>query len=348
MKNVAIFQKDLKMGGIQKSLLNLLKKMDKYNVDLYLFDKNNFFKTEIPSNINIIYLKPFSKICKLIPFNIIKKIKKINIKKEYDIAIDFNGYSNECAIGALNTKSKRTVIWCHNDIIIKYKNEWKYRILFNNFKNKYKYFDKIVNVSEGAMYSFIDKTKIDSEKVIYIPNYIDTEEIVNKSLENIELELKSDTYNLISVGRICKQKGFDILINYMENIIEKNKNINLYIIGDGPDKEKIQKIINKKNLQNYIFLLGGKTNPYKYMNKMDGFILTSRYEGQGIVALEALTIGLDIFVTKNLQKYLPEIEVTDNIVEAVLQAKKKEKNTNNLDEYNNKINIKISNLIEGD
>ena len=120
MKNVAIFQKDLKMGGIQKSLLNLLKKMDKYNVDLYLFDKNNFFKTEIPSNINIIYLKPFNKICKLIPFNIIKKIKKINVKKEYDIAIDFNGYSNECAIGAINTKSKKTLIWCHNDIIIKY------------------------------------------------------------------------------------------------------------------------------------------------------------------------------------------------------------------------------------
>lgn len=348
MKNIAIFQQDLKMGGIQKSLLNLLKKMDKYNVDLYLFDKNNFFKAELPSNINVIYLKSFSKIYKLIPFNIIKKIKKINIKKEYDIAIDFNGYSNECAIGALNTKSKKTLIWCHNDIIIKYKNEWKYRILFNNFKSKYKFFDHIINVSEGAMHSFIDKTKIDSEKVMYIPNYIDTEEIINKSLEDIELELNKNTYNLIAVGRICKQKGFDILIDYIEKITEKNKNINLYIIGDGPDKEKIQKSINEKNLNNHIFLLGAQTNPYKYMSKMDGFILTSRYEGQGIVALEAITLGLDVFVTKNLQKYLPEIKVTDDIVEAVLNANKKEKSTNNLDKYNKEIDIKISNLIEGD
>ncbi len=348
MKNIAIFQQDLKMGGIQKSLLNLLNRMDSYKVDLYLFNKENFFEANIPSNVNIIYLKPFNKIYKLIPFEIIKKIKKINIKKEYDIAIDFNGYSNECAIGALNTKSKKTVIWCHNDIIIKYKNEWKYRVLFNNFKSKYKFFDTIINVSEGAMHSFVDKTKIDCKKVIYIPNYIDTKEIINKSLENIELELNGNKYNLIAVGRICKQKGFDILINYMEKIIEENKNINLYIIGDGPDKEKIQKNINKKNLQKYIFLLGGQTNPYKYMSKMDGFILTSRYEGQGIVALEALTLGLDIFVTKNLQKYLPEIEVTDNIIEAVVNAKKKEKSTDDLNKYNKEIDMKVSNLIEGD
>lgn len=348
MKKIAIFQQDLKMGGIQKSLLNLLNRMNSYKIDLYLFNKEKFFEADIPSNVNIIYLKPFNKIYKLIPFEIIKKIKKSNIKKEYDIAIDFNGYSNECAIGALNTKSKKTVIWCHNDIIIKYKNEWKYRVLFNNFKSKYKFFDTIINVSEGAMNSFLDKTKIDCKKVIYIPNYINTKEIINKGLESIELELNESAYNLIAVGRICKQKGFDILINYMEKIIEKNKKINLYIIGDGPDKEKIQKIINKKNLQSYIFLLGGQANPYKYMGKMDGFILTSRYEGQGIVALEALTLGLDIFVTKNLQKYLPEIEVTGNIIEEVLNAKKKEKNTNSLDEYNKKIDIKISNLIEGD
>lgn len=347
MKNIAIFQQDFKMGGIQKSLLNLLKKLDKYNIDLYLFGKDNFFETNLPSNVNIIYLEPFNKIYKLIPFKIVNRLKKFNIDEKYDLAIDFNGYSNECAIAALDTKSKKKIIWCHNDIIIKYKNEWKYRILYNNFKRKYDYFDTIVNVSEGAMNSFIKKTKIDCKKVQYIPNYIDTNEILNESLEPIEFNLDEDIYNLVTVGRICKQKGFDILIGYMEKIIERNKKINLYIIGDGPDKEKIQGIINKKNLQNYIFLLGGKTNPYKYMAKMDGFILTSRYEGQGMVALEALAVGLDVFVTKNLEKYLPEIGTTGDIVDSVLNASKKEKKINKLDEYNEKITIKINNLIEG-
>ena len=348
MKNIAIFQKDLNMGGIQKSLINLLNKMDKYNIDLYLFSTEKFFNNNLPSNVNIIYLKSFTKIYKIIPFNIIKRIKKININKEYDIAIDFNGYSNECAIGALNVKSKKKIIWCHNDIIVKYKNEWKYRVLYNCFKKKYNYFDQIITVSEGAKKSFIKKTNIDTNKVTYIPNYIDTKEIIEKSLEDIELNIDENKYNLVAVGRICKQKGFDLLIDYMKQINEKNKSIVLYIIGEGPEKNKIINKIIKNKLENNVFLIGGQNNPYKYMSKMDGFILTSRYEGQGMVALEALTLGLDVFVTKNLEKYLPEITVSDDIVNSVLNAKKRNKEINNLDEYNNKIAKKFNELFEGE
>ena len=53
---------------------------------------------------------------------------------------------------------------------------------YNAFKTKYKYFDEIVNVSEGAKQSFIAKTKIDQKKVWSIPNYIDAEEIITKML----------------------------------------------------------------------------------------------------------------------------------------------------------------------
>ncbi len=346
MKNVAIFQKDLKMGGIQKSLLNLLKKMDKYNVDLYLFDKNNFFKTEIPSNINIIYLKPFNKICKLIPFNIIKKIKKINVKKEYDIAIDFNGYSNECAIGALNTKSKKAVIWCHNDIVLKYKNEWKYRLLFNMFKSKYEYFDTVVCVSEGAKNSFIKKMGEKNKDIRSIPNYIDDKEIFEKSNDEIDINIEQGKYNLISVGRICHQKGFDILIDLMKKISIQNKRINLYIIGDGPDFKKIKRKIKRNKLEKDVFLLRGQKNPFKYMSKMDGFILTSRYEGQGMVILEAKALGLQIFIPKHLELYVEEINGYDNIIEKILNATKKEKKIESLDNYNKRIEQKINYLLE--
>ena len=183
MKKIAIFQYDLGLGGIQKSLINLLNNLnlDEYNIDLYLFSKENFYNVKMPTKINIIYLSPFAAICKIIPFKILIKYKKYHIEKEYDITIDFNGYSNECAIAALETNSKKKIIWCHNDIVIKSKNEWKYNILNNAFKTKYKYFDEIVNVSEGAKQSFIAKTKIDQKKVWSIPNYIDAEEIITKS-----------------------------------------------------------------------------------------------------------------------------------------------------------------------
>lgn len=54
-KKIAIFQYDLNVGGIQKSLLNLLNNIDvdKYQIDLFLFSNVNFFEKEIPSSINI-------------------------------------------------------------------------------------------------------------------------------------------------------------------------------------------------------------------------------------------------------------------------------------------------------
>ncbi len=347
MKRIAIFQYDLGLGGIQKSLINLLNNLNlnEYEIDLYLFSKENFYEANIPNKINVIYLYPFPKIYKIIPFHLILKFKKFNITKEYDVTIDFNGYSNECAIATLEAKSKKKIIWCHNDIILKYKNEWKYRILYSAFKKKYKYFDIIVNVSEGAKQSFIAKTKIEQKNVWSIPNYINAEEIIAKSKEENSFTLDNKKYNLVTVGRICHQKGFDILIKHMENIVQQNKEINLYIIGDGPDFFKIEKLINRKQLNANVFLLGSKKNPFKYMKEMDGFILTSRYEGQGMVILEAKAIGLPIFIPKHLEKYVEGIKACEDIEKSVLQAKKCKKSENHLVEYNQEIRTKIERLL---
>ena len=100
MKKIAIFQVDFGLGGIQKALYNLLCSdiLAKEKVDLYLFNKNNFYDIHsLPANINIIYLSHFPFCFKFIPFEFVKykKISGLNLEKDYDIAIDFSGYSQE-------------------------------------------------------------------------------------------------------------------------------------------------------------------------------------------------------------------------------------------------------------
>ena len=56
-------------------------------------------------------------------------------------------------------------------------------------------------------------------------------------------------------------------------------------------------------MNEFITLLGNQPNPFKYLKLMDGFVLTSRYEGQGMVLWEAKALGLEIFMSKNLEKY---------------------------------------------
>lgn len=348
MKKIAIFQKDLKAGGIQKSLINLLKNIDlnKYEIDLYLFDNEIFFEDKLPK-INIIYLKKQNYLIRFIPFSLLKKISKYNIDKEYDIVIDYNSYDQSCALASVNTKAKRYIMWIHNDVIRERKNDIKYRILHFFFKGKYKYFNEYVGVSNGVIEPFKKLNKINNAKFSVIPNLIDSEEIINKSMEKSDITVDNNKYNLISVGRLVIQKGFDILIEDMKKIVSVRKDIHLYIIGDGEKRKSLEKQIKKNNLENYITLLGSKSNPYKYEALMDGFILESRYEGQGIVVLEAKVLGLDIIIPNRLSNYVTDVPFTDDIPNKVINLKKnKNKKYDKLNEYNKNILEKIYKLFD--
>ena len=345
MKKIAIFQTDLSMGGIQKSLVNMLNIVDynKYEVDLYLFKDNNFYNANINKKVNIIYLKPLPYIARLIFFSILKKFKHYKIDKEYDIAIDYNSYDQSCSIACLNAKAKKHIMWVHNDVLMEREYDIKYRILHFFFKSKYKYFDKYVCVSQKLISSFKSLNKIKHDNFIVIPNLILSDEIIEKSKEKIDINIDSSKYNLVSVGRFVIQKGFDILINDMKYITSKRKDVHLYIIGDGKHKRKIEKLIIKNNLSSYITLLGPKSNPFCYEKLMDGFVIESRYEGQGIVILEAKVLGLDLIIPDRLEGYIDGVSFTNNICETIISIKKnKNKKINKLIDYNKDVIDKIN------
>ena len=347
MKKIAIFQTDLKMGGIQKSLINLLNNIDLNNIeiDLYLFEKEMFFKNSIPKNINIIYLKPQKTIYKFIPFKILKKIKKYEIKKTYDIVIDFNSYNPSVALAAINTLAKTHIMWIHNDVIRERNNNFKYRILHFFFKSKYIYFDTFVGVSKGVIEPFKKLNKIKNKIFHVIPNIVDTKEIFEKSKEQIDIKISEEKYNLVSVGRLCLQKGFDILINDINEVVKSRQDIHLYIIGDGEERKKLEFSVKEKELNEYITFLGAQPNPYKYMKKMDGFVLESRYEGQGIVILEAKALGLDLIIPTHLKEYIEDVPFSNNIINSLINTKKKtNKELDTLERYNNNIKIKLYEL----
>ena len=149
MKTIAIFSNDLSVGGIQKSLCNLLNNIDlnKYKIDLYLMKKNNFFETNISSKIKVHYLKPHSKLHILLPFWVNKKIFKYEGEnKKYDVAIDFDGYQQITAINTLKSDSIKKVIWIHSNWKEKSKYEIKFKILLFLSKSKNKYYDEYVGV----------------------------------------------------------------------------------------------------------------------------------------------------------------------------------------------------------
>lgn len=349
MKKIAIFSDNLNVGGIQKSLINLLNNYKNKNceIDLYLFEKSNFFEQQIPKNIKVIYLPKPMFLSKFLYFNIFKILFTSKYKKcikKYDIAIDFDSYQNHTALCAILTGATSKIMWIHNDVSEKLKGEPKYKVLHHFFKRKYYYFNKFVGVSSGVIEPFQRVNKNIKGNFFIIPNFIDTKEIIEKSKLPLNFQVDSSKYNLVSVGRLCYQKGFDILIYKINELIKYRKDVHLYIIGDGPERNILNNIVKKNKLSDFVTFLGNQKNPFNYMSQMDGFILMSRYEGQGMVILEAKTLGLELFIPKHLEKYVEDVDGYDNIIDPLRETVKKNKKINTLDNYNKAILESIDKL----
>ncbi|MBR3594311.1 MAG: glycosyltransferase [Clostridia bacterium] len=349
-KRIAFFQNELTVGGIQKSLINLLSNFDydKYDVDLYLFSEENYWKSELPQQLNIKYMKPVSKLLSFVPFKLAKALIKPNFGDcgVYDLAIDFNSYQNSCAVGAIKIPAKKRVMWIHNDVEIKLNNEWKYKFLWTMFKGKFKYYDEFIAVSEGIKEPFKKMSRV-SQKVSSIQNYISIKEIEEKmqvTPENFSVD--SDKFNFVALGRLCHQKGYDIMLDNFATALKSRDDLRLYIIGDGEDRQLVENRIKELSLEDKVFLLGNQANPFCYMKLMDAFISTSRYEGQPLNIMEAKAVGLPTYCTKNLEKYAPDIEGYEDIVAAMISAEKTDKKPDKLIEYNTTILNSIYALAE--
>ncbi len=141
-----------------------------------------------------------------------------------------------------------------------------------------------------------------------IYNYINDQEVIEKANKNENIEFGEQEINIVTVARLVKQKAIDRLINVHSKLIKEGFKHTIYVIGDGPEKSKLQEMIQNKAVENSFILLGKRENPYPYIKKADYFALLSYYEGYPMVLLEAQILGKYIIITdtaarETLQNY---------------------------------------------
>ena len=151
-----------------------------------------------------------------------------------------------------------------------------------------KFFDKIIAVSNSSKDGFINTFKGFDEKVLVINNIFDISKLDKKD-EKCEYKLIGKN-KLIYVGRLVDTKSVDKLILECQKVFEKVPDTYLYIVGDGPDREKLQEMVRDLKLDNKIKFLGNQINPYKYMNQADVVVTASVLESYGITIFEALAM----------------------------------------------------------
>ena len=120
---------------------------------------------------------------------------------------------------------------------------------------------------------------------------------MQKSKEKIDDIFGKNTINLLTVARLVPQKAIDRIIKVHKRLIDDRINHKFYVIGDGPEKDKLVKYIKEQNLEDSFFLLGKKENPYPYIKNADYFCLLSKFEGYGMVLEEAKILQKPIIIT---------------------------------------------------
>lgn len=334
---ILFFIHDMGHGGAEKVLANLVNNMDyeKYDISIIALFKGGVNEQFLNKEIKYKTIFP-----KMIPANskIMKLfspyfLHKLFIKEEYNIEVAYLEGPDARIISGCRNKHTKTVFWVHCFM----HDSKEFAGAFRNFKEAtrcYGDFDAGAFVSEEVKTAFnVYNNTAQNRVVLYNTN--DTEIIVKKSKEKIEKKAE-DVFQIIAIGKIEIIKGFDRLARIHKKLIDEGYRIRTIVLGEGTQKEQIQKYVRDNHITESFKFLGYKTNPYKYIAQSNLFVCSSYSEGFSTATTEALILGIPVVTTQvsGMREMLGGNNeyglITDNSDEALFRGIKKMLDDKNL------------------
>ncbi|MDD6941800.1 MAG: O-antigen ligase family protein [Bacilli bacterium] len=287
---------DLRVGGIETAIINLLNNIDhkKYNVTLVMEEKTGVLLKNVNKNVKVQELK-VSNNKNVIIRKGINFIRKLNFSilnyHKFDFSCCYATYSLSANKIAL-TASKNNSIYVHSNYRYIYKDKTEFKNFFNcrNISS----FRRIIFVANEAEKDFIKIYPELKNKCLVLNNFIDPDKILKLSTEKISETHPKNKKLFVFIGRLDdSSKKVSRAINLLKNLSD----VNLLIVGDGPDRKMYEDLVTKNDLSKRVTFVGQKTNPYPYIKLADYIILTSDYEGFPVTYLEAITLHKRILTT---------------------------------------------------
>lgn len=320
MKKILIVNNNMNMGGIQKSLVNLVKEVyEAYDITLLLFSKSGSLLQEIPEEVSIITpLKAYSilglekKDLKKHPFLFLLKafflayaktfsrrsaMKLLGLFQKkirgYDAVISFSHlpHPNYFSNGAADFVLDKTV--CQNKACFIHCDYLHFGGQTEANNRSYMEFDKIACCSDSVRERFLLGSKLPDSKVYTVSNFYDLRLTAYQSEDNGIFD--ESFINVLLIARLSREKG---ILRAIEALVRsKRRDIRYYVIGDGPQKEEIMDMIRETQMEGRVTLLGEQKDPYHYLHHADYLLLPSFHEAAPMVFDEAKLMGIPVITT---------------------------------------------------
>ena len=332
-KRIFISMHYLELGGAEMSLIGLLQALNysKYEVDLFIHRHQGELMQFIPKEVNLLpeipaysciecpitetiskgqfgvawgrlrakmrarrYLpkdasKPQYAIYQYIAQEVEPYLPSLEEYGEYDLAISFLQPHNYVLS---KVKAKKKVCWIHTDYT-------KVEFDAQAELSVWAAYDHVISISPDVTKSFLQVFPSLKDKIVLIENILSSEFVRKRAGEkdvSAEMSKKNGVVNVLSVGRFTDAKNYDNVPDICRRIREKGIDLHWYIIGFG-DETLIRNKIQEADMEDYVIILGKRTNPYPYIKVCDIYAQPSRYEGKSVTVREAQILCKPVVVT---------------------------------------------------
>lgn len=320
MKKILIVNNNLDMGGIQRSLINLVRELyGEFDITLLLFSKSGALLGEVPEGVKVITpsagyrvlgldkkklkkhpvlfgLKAFLSIYTRI-FSRRSAMKILGLFQRkitgFDAVISYSHFphhkyfGNGCGEFVLDkTICEQKICFIHCDYL-----NFGGRTEVNN--RAYMEFDKIACCSDSVRERFLLGSGLQDKRVYTVRNFYDLS-LTDYCTDEI-CQFDEQKINILMISRLSSEKGIPRAIEAL--FLSQRTDIHYYVIGDGPQKEEIRHTIKKCQLENCVTMLGERTNPYAYLMCADYLLVPSFHEAAPMVFDEAKLLSTKVITT---------------------------------------------------
>lgn len=320
-KRVLFVINSLGCGGAEKSLVSLLSVMDysKYQVDLQMFRAEGMFMGLLDPNVSVLPTLPYMKYCNRdsdAKFSLRYLLTRVRttvglrmplsvngqplhdaqrywklaggafdpMPQKYDVAIAW-GQGNPTHFVATKVNADRKIAFVNVDYILAGHNKYYDRPFYEKY-------DDIVSVSH-ALNQSMETVYPDLKERMAVVYDIRNQRLIEKmSTEYVPYEKNIYEKTFVTVGRMVKQKGYDLAVGAAKYLKDRGLNFKWYFVGGGPEMGKIQSLIAQNELQGIVIPVGAKENPYPYVKHADVYIQTSKFEGFCLTLAEARALQI--------------------------------------------------------
>jgi glycosyltransferase involved in cell wall biosynthesis len=166
----------------------------------------------------------------------------------------------------------------------------------------YRMASRVIVVSRNLETMMWNRYRVNQERVVHIPNGIDVAHYSPDGADRLRIRralgFENNAFVVGFSGRLDAVKNLTLLLEVFERFFQEKPDARMLIVGDGPERKRVERLCSQGNIKGRIVLTGAQKNVLPYLRAMDVFLLPSFSEQMPLTILEAMAVGIPVVATK--------------------------------------------------